>query len=198
MAYPVSYIPITYQNCEGAKNVIDSGFTSPSTPILDERGYSPVSAAGDDDGHQQPNNITLNSANSDGLVFTPTPLPCLPKESLPGSIGRKRSAQDTLSNPSTDMDRILSAIATMERKISGELNSLRDDIRTLHHSVEELRGQVERNSGEARVYTEHIQKEMVKGVNHLSGLVQGRQERLQKASTILQDLLSNLRPPPSN
>lgn len=80
-------------------------------------------------------------------------------------------------------------MAAMERRFSTKVSLLREEVKSLQHSVEQLCNQTEQNSGEARIFTEHVQLDIVKGVNHLSGLIQLRQEKIHKASFILQDLL---------
>ena len=162
---------------------MDSVFTSPPTPIVDERAYSPVSAAGDEGIHKLLNDEIKTTSH--GFVFTHTPLP---RDNTPGLAGRKRPMEEPRTSGS-DVDRVLDAMAAMERRFSTEVSSLREEVKSLQHSVEQLCNQTEQNSGEARIFTEHVQLDIVKGVNHLSGLIQLRQEKIHKASFILQDLL---------
>ena len=75
-------------NCDGN---MDSGFASPSTPIVDERAYSPVSAAGDEAIRKLPND-EFKTATQGFIFFDGCCIGCQPQSSFgEHSNGNKRT-----------------------------------------------------------------------------------------------------------
>ena len=134
------------------------------------------------------------------VAFQPNPLPqrrvqTPRKRKYPANTGGDAGEARGKTNQTSDgTDRILQAISAMEQAMRAELASLRSEIASLRETVAVIEDKVDANGDDARECAQHIHNELNKGVNLLATVLGGQRDKVLRATSILQDLLTK---PPS-
>ena len=157
---------------------------SPDTPLVDEphQGYSPISAVGEEPSCSSTG--MTHRTNTPGL-FKPSPIP----SGSPTKRRRTDEGADPNVGAATPRLDVVDALAAMETRIMSEFAALRNDVAVMRHKLDGLSPAIEENNGSAHTYARHIQQDLADGVNHLTSVLTGRREKMQKASSILRSLL---------